>query len=158
MMKNMIKIILFFYIWLFPFTAKSDCVFDNRYFSETKYRNSNFVKSFTWLDETKEVKIITINNDLISIIHWSCDVLGLSAVMLVHPDLNDSEVKKKILELGSIVLNSSEENELKKSVSLDEFKFDYLHQIESSGNRPEFYYIVRRFDGYQTIQIKYYYN
>ena len=147
-------------LWFFvcSLTAHADCVFDSNFFTEGTYQNNALVKSVVWLKQENEAKIITARDDLISIKHWSCNTAGLSAVMLIHPDVKSEQAKAKLLELGRIVLQGTELADFIADVQKRPTDFDKVHNIGGPENRPVFFYVLRRFSGYLTAEIQYYYN
>ena len=86
----------------------TNCTFDDNYFTESTYSKQSF-KSSSWLEESKELKAITQSNDLLSVKHWSCNHLGLTATLLSTSVKPSSElVASKVLELGEFVLETND--------------------------------------------------
>jgi len=90
--------------------ASSDCAFDESYYNQSYYSTKKNIKHFSWIDSNKTAKIETDSGELISIKHWSCNHIGLHAVMLVGPysDDNFANIQKYFIALASIALDKPE--------------------------------------------------
>lgn len=90
--------------------ASSDCDSDEDYYNQSYYSAKKNIKYFSWIDTNKTAKIETDSGELISIKHWSCNHIGLHAVMLVGPYSNDnfSNIQKYFISLATITLEKPE--------------------------------------------------
>jgi hypothetical protein len=141
-------------------SSYGECVFDERYFGPKTYQRNVAVKTLVWVPKTKEAKIITKSNDLISIKHWSCSTLGLEARMFLHPSLEREEALKiKMAELAKIVLSKDDLARLLKDLAAKANLVDgVLHKLPGPENRAEFYYSTNRFADFDVLTIRYYDN
>lgn len=144
---------------LLPGPATAECIFDSRLFSKRQYAANTLVRHVDWSAKTAEAKIITKQADLISVKHWSCDVAGLSATMLVHPAaLSHDELKAKLTNFGRIVLQGPELQDFLNQISRNALAPGETVNITGPENRPEFSYRIDEFPDYYVLQIEYYYN
>lgn len=90
--------------------ASSSCVFDKDYYTNEYYADKKDINHITWNNGNKTAKIETNNGEMISIKHWSCDHIGLHAVMLIGPysDDNFAQLQKYFLTLAAISLEKQE--------------------------------------------------
>jgi len=90
--------------------ASNKCVFDKDYYTKEYYSDKKEPNHITWNNKNKTAKILTSNGELTSIKHWSCDHIGLHAVMLIGPysDDNFSQIQKYFLSLAAISLEEPE--------------------------------------------------
>jgi hypothetical protein len=138
--------------------GSDQCAFDTKFFSKEIYSKNPLVKKIVWSPKNRGAKIITKDDDIISILHWSCNSSGVSAIMLVQPGSSTEESSKnKLLQLAEIVLREPEKHDF-MAVAASNFAFDKLIDIPGPVNRPEFFFLVERHTEFQSYQIKYYYN
>jgi len=140
--------------------ASNDCAFDENYYNQSYYSNKKNIKHFSWNIKNKTAKIETDNGELISIKHWSCNHIGLHAVMLVGPysDDNFAKIKKYFIKLASVTLEKNEFdlvlNQLnKKNVTL---KMDSESFNIQDSQFSEFYFKYTVVGESLIIEIKFY--
>ena len=98
--------------------AQNDCVFNNKYFTEGKYKKNKDISTFVWIGANKEVKGIAKNGAMFSIKHWSCDHYGTHAIMFIGPytAINTDNINEYFYELADLALEKKELESIKKSI------------------------------------------
>ncbi len=90
--------------------GQSNCVFDAKNFSESRFKNDKKISRYTLDKSSREVKIITKDGSLISAKYWACEHYGTHAVMLIGPYPKDDldALDKKFIQLADIALEANE--------------------------------------------------
>ena len=162
------QILLFLLCSIFPLKnaayASSTCAFDKSYFtkSKSKYEANAKIIAFVWNESKKSGKGITRNGDLFSVKYWSCEHLGIHAIMLIgpYPPLDSTFIRNKIISLATIILDTVEIDILKKQLAKESFavlskekKIDIKDSLYS-----EFYVAYSLVNDSLIIEIKWYKN
>lgn len=140
--------------------ATNNCVFDEDYFNQSRYADKSDIKYLAWEDSSKTAKIITTEDELISVKHWSCNHLGIHAVMIIGPYSKDnfSGLNKYFKKLAAIALDKPEADLVndylaKHKISLEPgtqtFRFE-------NNDYSEFYLMLTVVNEAAVIEIKFY--
>ncbi len=140
--------------------AVDNCTFNNNYFNQKQLENNTLIDVFKWYPETKELKAILTNGNLLSVKFWSCNHYGKQAVMVMGPSLQKIPdlLNEKVLQLGKIVLNPSELKLLSNTISGKKLKLPestFKLRIDSN-NFDEFYLLISVVNESIVIEIKLY--
>ncbi len=139
--------------------ARAVCVFDPAFFSLENYQETPFVDWVVWRAEDKTAGIVMRNGDAISVQHWACEELGLSATMIVRPAVKTPEAQqKKLMELADVVLQKPQRDDLAANLLATAWSPDTVHDIAGPITRPEFSYAYRQMGDYDLVELRYAYN
>jgi hypothetical protein len=99
--------------------AQSNCVFDSKDLSESKFKNNKSISKYTWDKGTREARIITNDRNLVAAKYWSCEHYGAHTVMLMGPYPQDDldTLNKKFTQLADMVLDANEAKIVKNYLS-----------------------------------------
>lgn len=142
--------------------ADTECVFERNSFKASRYENKKLVKKLVWDQKQTKASIITTMGDLVSVTHWSCNHLGLNALMLVNP-YNFEQVnglEEYFKQLAILVLDESEKNLVFKLLGKKNITIDSEEKIMTINDdlSAEFYLKYSVLGESVLLEIKYYQN
>jgi hypothetical protein len=142
--------------------ASSNCVFDKDYFNKARYTDNNSIQYVAWEDTSKTAKIITAQGELVSVKHWSCNHLGIHAVMLIGPYSEDdsSDLNKYFKKLAAIALDKQEADLVNSYLGGHKISLEPGTQTFRLDNNEysEFYLMLTVVNEAVVIEIKFYRN
>lgn len=140
--------------------ATNDCVFDENYFNQSRYKDNNHIKYIAWEDTSRTAQIITNKGELISVKHWSCNHLGVQAVMLItaYSENDISNLNKYFKELASISLDKAEKDLVNDYLAKHKIALEPGTQTVRLENDDysEFYLMLSVVNESIIVEIKYY--
>lgn len=146
-------------ISMHAFGAQSNCVYDGKNLSDSRFKGDKKISKYTWDKVAREAKIITNDSSLVSIKYWACEHYGVHATMLLVPTSDDlSNLGKKFVQLADLALEANEATIVKKfllknPVSLSEEKTQI--RVPNTGY-SEFYLGYGTFYDSVVLEIKFY--
>ncbi len=96
--------------------AQSNCVFDGKGLTESRFKGDQRISKYTWDKEAREARIIANDASLVSVKYWACEHYGAHAVMFLVPNPSDdlTNLGKKFLQLADLALDANEATIVKK--------------------------------------------
>lgn len=109
-------IVVLFLISMQALGAQSNCVFDGKGLTESRFKGDKRISKYTWDKEAREARIIANDASLVSVKYWACEHYGAHAVMLLAPNTNDdlSNLSKKFVQLADLAFEANEAAIVKK--------------------------------------------